>query len=364
MPTFCFYVSDYGSGHATRSIALIRRILSRIPDSHIVVKSDGPYDLLAGSLHDPRVSVIRCRNDITVPLHPATEMVDSNRTCDLVHAWIESWNSYITHELQFCKDHSVDLILSDIAPQPFLVASDLGIPSIAVSNFSWDSIFSPFFPDGSEDIRCIRSAYTRATRACILPFNIPMDAFPRKTHVNLLAREITTPRDAMREQLGLSKDDTVVFFNPRTAFDYRDTQDLLDRVPRHSVKVIMPSGYPAVRDRIFPLPADESESQNRIGMCDLVVTRCGYSTVSEAVQAKVPLIVWERPGFVEDGGIVSAIRHLGIGTSLEYKQIRSLDWIAELPEIQQYKQHYEGIDPIYLNNGSEDILTHLQECIA
>lgn len=363
MPAFCFYVSDYGLGHAARSIALIRKILSRFPRSRIFVKSDGPYDLLARSLSDPRVMVIRCRNDICVPLLPDTDAVDGDRTRDLVPGWIESWNSYVAEEARFCTRHSIDLILSDISPQPFLVASDLKIPSLAVSNFSWDTIYHHLFPEMSGAVDIMRSAYSKATLACVLPFHVPMDAFPRKVSVSLLARDITASRHAMRERLGFSAQDTVVFFNPRGAFG-RPDEDLLTLATRHSVKVLMPSGYPAVRDLIIPLPVGEAESQNWIGMCDCVVTRCGYSTVSEAVQAKIPLVVWERPGFIEDSAIASAIRDLGIGTVLDYTMIRSLDWIAELPGIHRYKQHYERIDPKYVNNGSKDILSHLQECIA
>ena len=363
MPAFCFYVSDYGLGHAARSIALIRKILSRFPRSRIFVKSDGPYDLLVRSLSDPRVSVIRCRNDVCVPLLPDTDAVDADRTRDLVLGWMESWNSYVADEVRFCTGHSVDMIISDISPQPFLVASDLGIPSLAVSNFSWDTIYHHLFPELSGAIDTMRSAYAKATLACVLPFHVPMDAFPRKVPVSLLARDITTPRDAMREQLGFSENDTVVFFNPRDSYD-RPDENLLTLATRHSLKVLMPSGYPAVRDRIIPLPADEPESQNWIGMCDCVVTRCGYSTVSEAVQAKIPLVVWERPGFIEDSAIASVIRDLGIGSVLDYTTIRSLGWIAELPGIHRYKQHYEQTDPKYVNNGSNDILSHLQECIA
>ena len=126
----------------------------------------------------------------------------------------------------------------------------------------------------------------------------------------------------------------------------------------------MPSAFATRHSQIIALPAHETESQNWIAMCDLVVTRCGYSTVSEAVQAKVPLVVWERPGFIEDHAIVADIRRLGAGISYDYSQIMSLDWIAELPEISGYKQHYVHITPNYVNSGSEDILSCLQEFIT
>lgn len=177
MVTICFYVSDYRGGHAARSIALMRKILSRHPDSRIMVKSEGPFDLLVKSLQNPRVSVIRYRNDISVPLDQSTDAVDIDKTRKLLLEWQESWSNSVAGEVRFCKEHGIDLILSDIAPQPFLIAEDLGIPSVGISNFSWDTIYQPLVPDMTGLINTIRYAYSRATLACVLPFPVPMNAF-------------------------------------------------------------------------------------------------------------------------------------------------------------------------------------------
>ena len=363
MKTICFYVSDYGYGHATRSIALIRKILSRYPDSRIIVKSEGPFALLLKSLPDPRISVIRYRNDISIPLLHSTETVDVDMTRTLLMEWQESWSTTIAEEVRFCKEHGVDLIISDIAPQPFLVADDLGVPSVGISNFSWDTIYEPLVPEMTGIINNLRFAYSHATLACILPFHVPMHAFRKTVSVSLLSRDITFPQYLMRDQLGLSVDDTIVFFNPRCLIDQLGP-DFYKILSQESIRVVIPSSFAARHSRIITLPANETESQNWIAMCDLVVTRCGYSTVSEAIQAKVPIVVWERPGFIEDSAIVADIQRLGVGRSHDYQQILSLDWIADLSELSRYKQHYVHIDPNYTNNGSKEILSCLQEFIT
>jgi hypothetical protein len=363
MKTICFYISDYGNGHATRSIALIRKILSRYPDSCIIVKSESPFDLLSKSLQDPRISVIWHRNDISLPHIHATDAVDVDKTRILLGEWQESWPDYIAEEVRFCKEHGVDLIISDIAPQPFLVADDLGIPSVGISNFSWDTIYQHLVPEMAGFIKRLSYAYSHATLACVLPFHVSMPAFRKTVPVGLLSRDITVPRDLMREQQGVNKDDTLVFFNPRCQVDQLGL-DFFKTISHESVRIVVPSAFAVRHSQIIALPAHETESQNWIAMCDLVVTRCGYSTVSEAVQAKVPLVVWQRPGFIEDAAIVADIQRLGVGRSYEYDQIRSLDWIAELLEFSRYKQHYVHIDPNYTNSGSEDILSCLQEFIA
>jgi hypothetical protein len=276
--------------------------------------------------------------------------------------WQESWSKSIAEEVRFCKKHGVDLILSDIAPQPFLVADVLGIPSVGISNFSWDTIYQNIIPEMTEFIDLMRYAYSCATLACVLPFNLPMNAFRKTVPVSLLSRDITVPQYIMREQLGLNEDDPIVFFNPRCPVNQMGP-DFYKKLSQESIRLVIPSAFAPQHPQIIPLPTHETESQNWIAMCDLVVTRCGYSTVSEAIQAKVPLIVWKRPGFIEDDAIIEDIQNLGVGRSQDYHQICSLDWVAELPELQRYKQHYVHIAQNYINNGSKDILSCLQEYI-
>jgi hypothetical protein len=39
MANTCFYISDYGYGHASRDIAIVRRILSEFGDVKICIKN-------------------------------------------------------------------------------------------------------------------------------------------------------------------------------------------------------------------------------------------------------------------------------------------------------------------------------------
>jgi hypothetical protein len=194
-------------------------------------------------------------------------------------------------------------------------------------------------------------------------FIYPWILSEKKVHVSLLSRDIAVPMYLMRDQQGLYEEDTIVFFNSHCLIDSLGT-DVSKRLSRESVQLIMPSAFALRHSQILPLPAHETESQNWIKMCDCVVTRCGYSTVSEAVLANVPLVFRERPDFIEDETITSHIRRIGVGKSYVYEQIRSLDWIAEFPELPRYKQHYVYIDPNYTNSGSKDSLSCLQEFIA
>ncbi len=80
-----------------------------------------------------------------------------------------SWDEFIKTEKQFCESHAIDLIISDITPLAFVVANELDIPGIAISNFTWHYIFYNLFGN-IPAVEQIKEAYMRADFAFVLPF--------------------------------------------------------------------------------------------------------------------------------------------------------------------------------------------------
>jgi len=66
MTNICFYISDYGYGHASRDIAIIRKILNENKDVKIFVKTDTPFNFVRQSLPQKNVEVMRIKNNIGV----------------------------------------------------------------------------------------------------------------------------------------------------------------------------------------------------------------------------------------------------------------------------------------------------------
>lgn len=333
--------------------------------------------------------MVECRNDPDVILTKGQAIVDHEKTRQAFLRWTLSWDDYVDHERTFCLDNGIDLILSDIAPQPFEVAEALAVPSLAVSNFTWDTIFGHLFPDLKE-VNLLRDAYRSASFACILPFEIGMEHFSRCERVGLVSRRITMSRQEMRRRLGIAQDDFLVFVGqspelsessershigdlhkPSTSSCFIAAasrvqspltwpKPLSNAVGASTVRYLLPTGV-ALRSPLA-IPAAETESQNWIGMCDCVVAKCGYSTVSEAVQARIPLLVWKREGFIEDEAIASRIERLGIGQTVR----GALDGIERCHDgesIQAFNENYDTLEIQYVNDGIPAVLRVVGEMI-
>ena len=349
MTNICFYISDYGYGHASRDIAIVRQILNAFTDVKIFVKTDSPFHFVRQSLLQKNVEVIQTKNDIGVVFKENSVNVDIERTKKMLEEWLALWNGYIQSERRFCETHEVDLILSDIVPQPFIVADELDIPSIAISNFTWHYIFYNLFGD-TPATEQIKEAYQCADIALVLPFNEDMDflKFKKKKEISLVSREITVDREEMRRRHGVRDNELLVYVGVGISFDPAYMRNM-KKIDVSNVKFLVSSNAELPFGEAIKIPNNETETQNYIAMCDLVVSKTGYGTVSEAVRAKIPTFLLKRGGFKEDELIGNKVEEMGIGKFISEKSFLDGDWVSDL-NLNSLGEYIKRFDNLNLNS--------------
>ena len=354
MTNICFYISDYGYGHASRDIAIIREILNEFKDIQIYIKTDGPFQFVRQSLPQKNVEVIRTRNDVGVVFKDKSVTVDKERTKKMLNEWLALWDDYIRNEKSFCETHKINLILSDITPQPFIVVDELNIPGIAISNFTWHFIFYHLFGDTPATER-IKEAYQHAGLALVLPFNEEMNFFRKKKEISLVSREITVDRYGMRKKCGVSDTELLVHVGVGLSFDpsYMGGMKKID-IP--NVKFLVSFNAELPFENVIRIPNNETEAQNYIAMCDLVVSKAGYGIVSEAIRAKVPMFLLKRDGFKEDEMTGNKVEALGIGQFISEKSFLDGDWIDRLNEVKSWGERFDNLPKSFKEDGVQEII--------
>ena len=352
MINICFYISDYGYGHASRDIAIIRRILNQLDGVKIYIKTDEPFHFVRQSLPKKNVEIIQTKNDVGVVFKENSVTVDKERTKKILDEWMGSWNDYIHNEKRFCKIHNIDLILSDITPQPFVVADELNIPIIGISNFTWHYIFYNLFGDVPATER-IKEAYQHADLALTLPFNEEMYLFRDKKEVGLVSRGITVDKYTMREEYGILDDELLVYIGVGLSFD-SSFMRRMKKMDVPNVKFLISSNAEIPFENVTKIPTDETETQNYIGMCDLVVSKTGYGTVSEAVRASVPMFLLKRDGFKEDELIGNKVEEMGIGKFISEKAFLDGDWVGRLDEVESWGKEFDSLPKRFKDDGVHD----------
>lgn len=357
----CFYISDYGYGHAARDIAVIRRLLTpengqgiepanAARDVKIFVKTDGPHSFIEQSL--PAATAIRSRNDIGPVYNDGRILMNREATERSLERWLSSWDEYISRERAFCRDNDIGLILSDIVPQAFIVAEDLGIPGIGISNFTWHYIFFNIF--GKTDATdVLEDAYARGDLALVLPFNETMSLFKRKEQIGLVSRKADVDRSVLRKRYGVQEDETLIYIGIGRSLDPSFLRSL-EGVDRKGVRFLTSSNIYLPRKDAIRIPAGEMETQNYIAMCDLVVSKTGYSTVSEAIRACVPMLLFKREGFKEDCLIADEVKRLSIGEEISETSFLDGGWLDMLDRLDTYRSGFETLDDRFKRDGTSE----------
>ncbi|MBU4374688.1 MAG: hypothetical protein KJ714_09715 [Euryarchaeota archaeon] len=358
----CFYISDYGYGHASRSIAIIRKLLSEYTDARIYIKNSGAFDFIRNSLPGENVEVVQSKNDIGVIFKENSVVVDRERTQKNLLEWISSWDEFIKKERQFCESHRIDLILSDITPQAFVVANELDIPGIAISNFTWHYIFYNLFGD-IPAVEQIKEAYILADLALVLPFNEDMNVFRKQKKVGLVSREMTGNKYDMRRTMGVSDSELLVYIGVGKSFDSSFMRNMKELdIPE--LKLLVQSNAELPFENVIRIPDKETEMQNYIKMCDLVVSKTGYGTASEAIRAKIPMFLLKRDGFREDELIGDAIERMGIGRFISERSFLEGGWRHELRDLDKYIMNFDNMDDRFKSDGTKEIINSIEEAVS
>jgi hypothetical protein len=353
MQSICYYVSDYGYGHASRSIAVVRRILDSFKGTRVFVKTSFPFDFVRRSLPAEGVVPVRTENDIGVAFRKGSAEVDTMKTGEMLDGWLDTWDAYVRGEREFCERNGVGLILSDIAPQPFIVAEELGIPGVAVSNFTWHYIFSGIFGSG-HGTGTLRDAYVRAESALVLPFNEKMACFRRKRDVGLVSREPTRGREEIRRMLGVREGERLVYLGIGKSFDTIMLDGMRCDGAEH-VRFLSSSHVRLPLKGALRIPPGETETQDFVAACDLVVSKPGYGIVSEAVRGKVPIFLFSREGFSEDGLFRDALARTGIGRTITTECFLNCGFLNELGSLDVYAASFDALPGRLSRDGADEV---------
>jgi L-arabinokinase len=282
-----FYISGHGFGHASRQIELMHALRAERPDARLVV----------------RTSVARWLFDATAPpdidLQP-TEVdtglvqidsirLDEDATARAAARFYADFDARAIAEAEILREQQVDLIVGDVPALAFAAADRAGLPSIAVTNFTWDWIYSVYetFPrTAPHAIPVIRRAYATTTLALRLPIHGGFETMPAIRDVPLIARRSRRDPADTRRALGIDGSRPLVL----VSFGGYGLTLPLDELRRSGdFTIVAPEREPPPGVRYEDL----------VAAADVVVSKPGYGIVSECIANQTALLYTSRGRFAE-----------------------------------------------------------------
>ncbi|CAH1210968.1 hypothetical protein PAECIP111893_03340 [Paenibacillus plantiphilus] len=305
--TICYYISDYGYGHAARGIALIRRLLETSPRPfRFIVCCSRPLSFVRESLRAAAQKGLEFRDaatDLGYFVQENSMEPDLDRLQVEYRSYMSVFPDLIARERDYLLQNKVDMVLSDISPVPIKAASQAGITSIGMSNFTWytayekmldSGLLAPLYDAylhmdyfislaGSEEPPWGRRGYVKAGFFCRAPEK----------------REWSRLQSLHGKGKGKDDGALTVFVALGMDIHARDMKDMA-MWKDEDCTFIVSSHMDASGPNVVRIPPSYTESQNYLALADIVITKPGWGVISEAVHCNKPLLMVKRDLFMED----------------------------------------------------------------
>jgi hypothetical protein len=318
----CYYVTGHGFGHAIRT-AQILKALPRELD--IIVRTTAAPSVFREELPDRSLRFLPAEFDCG-SLQSDSVTTLARQTLDRYRE-IEKRNyAALSEEIAFLKREGVTCVVSDIPSFPLRVAQAAGIPSVAITNFTWHDIYTEYVETDEDQALLDRMGheYRTATVALITPLatSTVEDVFTNVEHIPLVARRGDNVRAELRASLRCETPHMALLYFGVWGLDlnwdalakYRDWTFLTFDTPPHFVA------------NVRTLSTDHWRYADIAASVDLVITKPGYGTVTECIANSVPLMYIPRQGFVEAAALEQGMAPWGGGVRIESDQFLNGDW--------------------------------------
>jgi L-arabinokinase len=323
-----YYISGHGLGHASRSCQIINALRRRHPAIAVEVVSSAHPWFFAGFL-DPSVPVRSLSLDLGV-LQRDSLVMEEEATLRACRNFQPQRQLLVAAEAASLRTAGVSLVAADIPAPAFAAAAAAGVPSVAISNFSWDWIYAGLaerHPGYDDVVAAVGSDYAQADLLLRLPFYGDFPAFRRIEDMPLVARRARRPAAEVRRALGIAEGTRVglISFGGFGLCDF-------DSAPLAHLDnwiFLTETGLGTAADNVRMIAADHYYP-DLVAAADVVITKPGYGIVAEAIAGGTAVLYTPRGDFREQALLVAALHRYTRARKIGNDQLRRGEWSEAL----------------------------------
>jgi L-arabinokinase len=309
MKTIVFYISGHGFGHAARDIEVINALLARRDDVRIAIRTSAARWLFELTVAG-NVDLQPVETDTGIVQIDSLHL-DARDTVRSAREFMRSFSGRVQQEADFLAAAGASLVVADIPPLGIAAARQAGVAVAAMSNFTWDWIYSAY-DDTEALVTETRAVYALADIALRLPMHGGFHSMRHIVDLPFVARRSAREPAETRNALGWPADERLVLASFGGYGLAGLDLDALSQLEGYGVLVSgsvpladLPNGLRGGR-RGSLLPFDECAMyaagfryEDVVRAVDIVVTKPGYGIISECVANETAMLYTARGHFIE-----------------------------------------------------------------
>jgi hypothetical protein len=355
LSSILYYITGHGYGHAVRSSQVIEALKQAWPELEIFVRTTAPKWLFPPVNYSHRaIDVGMVQKDSLSMDLPATL-----KLCQHLHQRV---SEIVEEEIEFITQNRVGAILGDIPPLCFEIAMRTKIPSIAITNFTWDFIYRAYlkqYPDFLPLIAEMERSYGKATLALTLPYSCQMDVFPQRESIPWIARVSPLTREEAREKFDLPRSAVIVLLS----FGGLGLNRLRwEELARPSEYYFLATGKAVTQDgNLRILSVAQKSYADLVRAVDVIVAKPGYGIVADAIAHQVPMLYTNRGEFAEYPKLVEALGECATAEFIPQTDLLAGKLAPHLDRILNKARHPTGVVMNGATVAAEKVLSLLDK---
>ena len=268
----------------------------------------------------------------------------------------------LERELSFIQREHIELILGDIPPLCFEIAAHASIPSVAITNFTWDWIYRTYlgaYPRFGPIVEQLEGFYSKAGLALTLPYPCDMQVFPRTESIPWIVRKSRLSKREAREKIGLPQTGVVVLLS----FGGLGVKGLsLKSLETARDFFFVGTGKrPRRKGNVLLLAEAQRQYVDLVRAADAIVTKPGYGIVADAISHQVPVLYTDRGDFPEYPRLVEALNDLATADFIAQEELLSGNLIPYLTRLLAKQQNWPQVALDGAPRAAEKIIAMIDE---
>lgn len=272
-------VSDEGFGHTVRQSCVANELARR--GANITFQCRDPVQLAVRIL-DKRIKIHEHFNLIRLAKQRGS--VNIELTYNLLENYISMSEKWIDDMINSPHVLNADLIITDIVEEAGVLSKKLGKPVVAISHLTWHWLLRELDSRFEEISQYLKTCLDGILEFLYPPFSKYPQQFPNSRPINLIARK-PRRRQEVRKELEVKDDKIIVLFAGGGTSVWKDLFYSIKNISTKKSFVFLADLLTA-SDNIKSVPIP-FRLHDYINASDLVISRGGYGTISEALAYEI-----------------------------------------------------------------------------
>jgi hypothetical protein len=310
-PHLLVALSSHGFGHLSQAAPVVNQLRTEIPQLQVTVRAAFPAAQIARRIPAPD-NIMPVADDFGMVMHDALS-VDVDKSLEAYRAIHRNWDERVQSLARDLRDARVDAVLSDIPYLTLAAATAAGIPCAGMCSLNWAEILEHYIGPQRDPalIAEIRQAYAGANYFLQTQPCMPMHGLPNAMPIGPTAAPGRNRRDEIDERAGLPHGAWMVLVGMGGVPYALTLDDWPSQALGQPVHYLVPDGIASTHPNAVAVGKLGIGYSDLLASVDLIISKPGYGTFTEAAVAGVPVLYVARTDWPETQALTDWLDSVG-----------------------------------------------------